>query len=159
MTQNTSVHSTTTDGENIIPGIDDGGAGVGNGSTYQLYRGPEPTGSGTYWGKDKDGNVEPIGGGTGGGSILAEITNSGPSTLVATVTGGTGPYTYLWTVRSNNSGAPTPADPVITSGQGTDTITLQDDGTRRTGLLEVLITDSNGLQDKAYWWSNITSVG
>lgn len=74
MSQNISVHSTDDSGTNIIPGIDDGGAGVGNGSTYQIFRNDAPTADTNrkYWAKDKDGNIELIASGSSGGGVNEE---------------------------------------------------------------------------------------
>lgn len=92
MGQNIDVHSTDELGTNIHPGRDDGNGGVGNGSTYQLYRNDADTNSGNqiYYAKDKDGNVEPIAPGGGGlapsyqATATDDITTSSVTDVVAT---------------------------------------------------------------------------
>ena len=77
------------------------------------------------------------------------------SHLAASVIGGVGVLTYLWTIKSKVSDIPGVLDTSIIAGQGTPTITLLVDGTERRGLIELKVTDANLNVTKAYWWSDI----
>ena len=109
--------------------------------------GATPTSNGTYWGLRRDGTREPIGGGGTPSSafqLAVDVTQptASPSLLQANPVGGTGPYTYEWSIRSNHQFGGSNASIIgPTNGQQITISVTQNSLT----LLQVKVTDVNGL--------------
>ena len=86
-------------------------------------------------------------------------------TVNGNITGGTAPFTYLWSVKAliyTISVSPDTTTPiVIQSGGTTDTVTVTSPAGSQIimGLLCCKVTDANGLVTYAYYfiWANVNT--
>ena len=144
-----------------------------NDQQWQLFRGTEPAGSGTYHAMNKNGVVENIGGGVVDLTPLIfdiEQNENFKLTAVPRVgNSGTPPYTYSWKVVDNfsisgadsyysNAGGSSSYEkvPLILSDTNLPTCStnISSGATAVTGLVRLDVFDINNKHASAYYYCN-----